>query len=107
MVGVLLKPGERPKRLVIPDKFGFGRLQAIIGGYVECLHVRQDVALLFDEDGRMKQLPPSTAIDYRGNSITLLGTVVALGLRNGEFVDLPQDYYCSLMKLPEEDTTCI
>jgi hypothetical protein len=72
-------------------------LRAIIGGYIETVHIAADAVLLVDEDGYVKCLPPNPAATVFARQM-ILGTALLCGLAvnaDGEmyFSDRPERYY--------------
>lgn len=71
-------------------------LQAIIGGYIETVRLADDAAMLVDEDGYVKCLPPNPAASSFAGRL-IVGTALVVGLAenaDGElyFTDCPHRY---------------
>lgn len=71
-------------------------LQAIIGGYIECIRITDDAVMLVDEDGLAKCLPPNPAASAFAGQL-IIGTALVVGLAenaDGElyFTDCPHRY---------------
>lgn len=60
-------------------------LQQLVGGYLETITIRDDIVLLFDEEGVIKALEPNMYV--RGHWIR--GPIVAVGVDGEEFDDCP------------------
>lgn len=62
-------------------------LQDAVGGYIEVLTVASDLAIICDEEGRIKHLPYNTKI--AGHD--LVGTILVVGVDGDEFCDIPEE----------------
>lgn len=67
-------------------------IQKAIGGFFEVYRLSDDVALLCDGDGRLKQLPFTMSAVLPNYGLTsFCGPVLIVGLRRGNFVNLPEE----------------
>jgi hypothetical protein len=99
---LLVKPGEEPKVETIDNKLE-GCQKAIGGGYIQQLFI-DDVVLICDEEGKLKNLPPNR--DLREYDDIIEGTFFISRLYRGEYVDLTDadiEKYTARFKLTEED----
>ena len=60
-------------------------LQRIVGGYIECVHVTEDLVIICNEEGKLLGLEPNMrfGIDY------LVGTIIVVGNDGDSFGDIP------------------
>lgn len=81
-ITVLIKePGENWERREIDNTLK--AFQGIIGGRIETVQVREDLLLVVDEEGVIKQLDPN--LYMRG--YWLRGTIIAVGVDGEDFGD--------------------
>jgi len=69
-------------------------LQKIVGGYIECIPLRDDVVILVNEYGKIQGLDfniphPHTNKDF------LVGTIIICGVKGEHFVSLPPSFEMS------------
>lgn len=60
--------------------------QGLVGGYIETVHVRDDLVLIVNEEGVLEGLEPNMYV--RG--FWLRGTIVAVGVDGENFADCPE-----------------
>lgn len=60
-------------------------LQKTVGGYIEVVTLCTDLAIICDEEGRLKGLPRNCQIC----GADFVGTIVAVGVDGDEFCDCP------------------
>lgn len=83
-ITVLIKePGENWERREIDNTLK--AFQGIIGGRIETVQVREDLLMVVDEEGVLKQLDPN--LYMRG--YWLRGTIIAVGVDGEDFGDCP------------------
>lgn len=60
-------------------------LQKIVGGYIECVYLREDLVIICNEEGKLLGLEPNMrfGIDY------LVGTIIVVGNDGDSFGDIP------------------
>lgn len=63
-------------------------LQQFVGGYIELVQLYDDVAVICNEEGRIKNLPYNVTID----GISFVGNILIVGTDEEEFCDLPEDF---------------
>ena len=81
MIEVLVvEPNKLPEKRTIPNKLE--SFQEIVGGYVECvfLYDRKDVALLCNEEGKIKKLKPCRDIGFD----TICGNFIIVGVSDND-----------------------
>ena len=71
-------------------------LQRLIGGYIEVVRIADDAAMLVDEDGYCKCLPPNPAASLFAGRL-ILGTALVVGIAENEdeelyFTDCPKRF---------------
>ena len=60
-------------------------LQEAVGGYIEVVWITSDMAIICDEEGRIKGLPHNCNIA----GFDFVGTILAVGVKGEEFTDVP------------------
>ena len=99
-IRVMIKhPGEVPKIEAITADFA--TYQQICGGYVEDFRLSDDVILLCDEEGRLKQKPYC----FNWGRVKFFGDVIFVGYEtvNGEQIicdfpyDSPMEFYQDML----------
>ena len=86
MKAIIKRPFEPVGRLIeIPNELK--ALQEAVGGYIEVVTLATDLAIVCDEDGRIKGEVPNCEIC----GIDFVGTILAVGVDGEEFADVPLD----------------
>ena len=91
-ISVIIKePGKNPRHVNISR--ALENLQKTVGGYVESISLSEDLAILCDEDGLLKDKPYCATVC----GCDLCGTIVFCGVAENEdgtleFSDLPLTY---------------
>lgn len=97
---LIVEPRQRPRRADIPHTLR--DMQQTVGGYIEIIHPFDDpVALVCDEEGKLKGYEPNRAI--AGKDI-IVGTFFLAGVDEDDLTDLPDDLaekYDMLFKSPQ------
>lgn len=62
-------------------------LQSEVGGYLETVTLAEDVVIICDEEGRLKDYPDNCEI----GSIMFTGTILIVGVDGDEFASCPED----------------
>lgn len=76
---VIKRPGELFRVIDVPNELK--ALQDLVGGYIECVTLYDDV-IICNEEGRLLGLP----INELG-SMTFYGTILIAGVKGEEFTD--------------------
>lgn len=79
---VVKEPGKKIKKIAI--KNDLESLQELIGGYIECVPLDEDITIICDEEGKLKGLQPNIDIEYD----IICGTVVFVGNDGEDFRSL-------------------
>lgn len=79
-------PGEVPE--VIDLENNVGAIRGELDGYIEAVTIAEDLAILCDEEGRLKGKAPNTTLD--GLGIDFVGTILIVGVDGEEFCDVPE-----------------
>ncbi|MBE6691121.1 MAG: DUF3846 domain-containing protein [Ruminococcaceae bacterium] len=85
-IRVLIKqPGEKARWEEIENDYK--TMQQIVGGYVERIRIFSDLAILCNEEGKLRDLP------YNLNvlGVDFVGTVIFVGVGRKDFADCPAD----------------
>lgn len=80
---IVKEPGKEPEEFIVTDELK--ALQNIVGGYMDHRIVKDNMIVLFDDDGRIKNRPYNCWF----YGLDLVGTIVVLGLSRGEFDNCP------------------
>lgn len=91
------EPGKVPVQQVVPNELHV--LQELVGGYIEVLTLFEDLALICDEEGRLKNKPYNCEVC----GIDLVGTILLVGVDGEEFTDVPDATREALWDLWEVD----
>lgn len=84
---LIVEPRQTPRRADIPHTLQ--DMQQVVGGYIEIIHPFDDpVALVCDEEGKLKGYEPNRAI--AGKDI-IVGTFFLAGVAEEGLTDLPDD----------------
>lgn len=86
-ISVIIKePGRVPRHVNVSNTLE--NLQKTVGGYIECVTLAEDMAVICDEEGRIKGKPYCCNIC----GVDFVGTVVLVGVNGEEFCDLHVSY---------------
>ena len=97
---LIVEPRQTPRRADIPHTLQ--DMQHTVGGYIEIIHPFDDpVALVCDEDGKLKGYEPNRAV--AGKDI-IVGTFFLAGVAGEGLTDLPDELaesYEALFRSPQ------
>ena len=84
---VIKEPGKAP---VIEPMFdnSLESFQKAVGGYIETVTISDDLVIICNEEGRLRNLPYNC--DVCG--VSFVGTIIFCGVSEDEFCDIPVDY---------------
>ena len=91
MRAIYKKPGKAAEIIHIEDTVE--ALQGAVGGYYEVLHLRDDAAIVCNEEGKLMGMPFN--FGFRGDAI--VGPALFLGVDGESFSDIPKDVEMMLM----------
>lgn len=80
------RPGQIPEMIDIENTLE--ALQAEVGGYIEAVTLAEDLAIICDEEGRLKGKEPNLAL--HGMGLDFVGTILVVGVDGEEFCDVPK-----------------
>lgn len=84
MISALIKrPGEIPRHVNVSNSLE--ALQKNVGGYIETVTVAEDLVILCDEEGRLKNKPYNCTVC----GIDFVGEILMVGANGEDFADLP------------------
>ena len=83
MIVIRKKPKHPPEEISIPNTLK--ALQAEVGGYIESHRVTEDMAIICNEEGRLTSKEPNC----RFLGIDWVGTILLVGIKNGDYTDCP------------------
>ena len=84
MIDVIIKrPHESPKEVTIPN--ALRALQEIVGGPIEQYTVRADLAIVCNEEGRIRGLTRNCSV----YGSWFYGTIIVVGVDGESFSDCP------------------
>ena len=83
LIGAIKRPGKQWEHWLGANTLE--ALQAAVGGYIEVLPIGEDMALIVDEEGKLKEKAANFAL--RGDM--LVGDVLAVGVQGEDFCHLP------------------
>ena len=84
-----VEPGEQPQIVDIDNTLS--SLQDAVGGYIQVIYPFDDpVAIICDDEGKMKCYPPNRVLRDEDGDIydILVGTFLIVGLCEDDFMDL-------------------
>lgn len=86
-INVFIKePGKTPRNVWISNTLK--SLQFAVGGYIESVTIAENLAVICDEEGRLKFKP--YCCDICG--VSFVGTIILVGIDGEEFADVPMNY---------------
>ena len=85
---LLIKPGENPSVVEVEDRLKSH--QELVDGYIKMVHLTQDVALLCNEEGKIREMKPNRHFNLPFFKDIVCGNIVIVGINNetGEFDSL-------------------
>lgn len=86
MRAIAKKPGEDFKVVNVLNTLE--ALQEYVGGYIEVVQLYGDVAIICNEEGRLKKQEYNCTVD----GISFVGNILFIGTEGEEFGDLPEDF---------------
>lgn len=101
-----IEPNKEAKTIQIKNELE--TFQKLVGGWIECLNIEDDVVIICNEEGKINGLPLNRAIhDSKGNIIEIMaGSFIIAGddFESGEFTSLSLeniDKYYKKFQFPE------
>lgn len=73
-------------------------MQQAVGGYIECVTIAEDAALLVDEEGLLKALSQNALASLVARR-QIVGTALLVGIDGERFCDPPERYVKNLLLL--------
>ena len=96
MISALVKrPGEIPRHVNVSNSLE--ALQKNVSGYIETVTLADDLVVICDEEGRLKNKPYNCRIC----GIDFVGEILIVGTDGEEFADLPCDWNHLKILLPQ------
>ena len=89
------RPGCAPRHVWVSNSLE--ALQKAVGGYIETVTIAEDLVILCDEEGRLKDKPYNCTIC----GVDFVGDIVMAGVAGEEFADLPTDWDGMKRAFPE------
>ena len=83
---IIKKLNEAAFMTVIDNKLE--TLQKIVGGYIETLTIADDLVIVCNEEGRLKNLPKNCNVC----GVDFVGPIIFLGVSGDEFSNVPCTY---------------
>lgn len=97
MIRVLAKRPDSPRPFTTWMSPRLESLQRYVGGYIEVVRIFENLAVICDEEGRLKGKPHCCTIC----GVDFVGDIVIVGIAGEELVDLPADYKTMKRMFPE------
>ena len=88
MKAIHKKPGQKPEIIEIDNKLD--ALREAVGGHIEAVTdrlVSGPIAILCDEEGRLKGKPHNTVV----GSVDFVGDILIVGVKDDDFTDLKEE----------------
>lgn len=96
MINAWLKePGKDPEKRFIPNSLEF--LQFCVGGYIETVTLAEDLVIICDEEGRLKDKPYNCTIC----GVDFVGNIILAGVAGEEMDDCSMDEETLRTKYPQ------
>lgn len=95
MRAILLKPGKAPVECDIENELK--PMQQIIGGFIDVHPYRDNMLFVFNEEGKVLNMPPNLYLNYNGYFFDVIaGPVIVLGSAGENMVGLTDEQikYC-------------
>ena len=92
---VIVKEPGKPARVEPLFTNTLQAFQEAVGGYIEAVTLCTDLALIVNEEGRLRGLPFNTTVC----GADLVGTIVAVGVKGEEFASLKAQHVPTILRL--------
>ena len=83
MIVIIKRPHDKPRILTIPN--ALRALQEIVGGHIELYTVRADMAIVCNEEGRIRGLTRNCSV----YGSWFYGTIIVVGTKGEDLTDCP------------------
>ena len=93
ILAIVKEPGKAPHVEPLFEN-SLEAFQRAVGGYIETVTIAADTAIICNEEGRLMGLPFNTEIA----GVQFVGTILAVGVKDDEFVSLKASYVPFLMR---------
>lgn len=80
---IIKNPGEAPKMAEIENMLK--SFQSAVGGYIETFTILEDMVIICNEEGRLKNLPYNCKIC----GVDFVGPIIFCGVEGENFSDVP------------------
>ena len=80
------RPGQPPRSVWMANSLK--NFQNAVGGYIEAVTLATDMAIICNEEGRIRELPYNCTIC----GAQFFGDIVLVGVKGDEFADLPLEF---------------
>lgn len=87
MRAIIKVPGRDPALIDIDNTLH--RLQMIVDGYIETYTIAEDVAIVCNEEGKLRGLPYNCTLCGEH----FVGTILFVGVDGDEFTDVPEELF--------------
>lgn len=95
LISVLLKrPGEIPRHVNVSNSLE--ALQKNVEGYIETVTLAEDLVIICNEEGLLKEMPYNCTICGQ----PFVGPILMVGREEDEFADLPVDWKTMKLLFP-------
>ena len=85
MKAILKKPNCKSELVEINDELE--ELRQLVGGYIETIPYRDNIIILLDEEGRLKDSEDNIVVSKYG---MLVGNIVFVGTKGEDFISLTE-----------------
>lgn len=89
------RPGSIPRSVWVSDTLE--NLQRQVGGYIETVMLDEDLVVICNEEGRLRNLPYNCEVE----GIQFYGDIIIAGVQDEEFADLPMNYQKAKICFPD------
>lgn len=83
---LVMEPDKVAEERTVPNTLE--ALQELVGGHIEVINLRKDLALIVNEEGFLKHMHVCMVLAHRNRLSALAGPVVAIGTDGEEFCGL-------------------
>lgn len=86
---LVVRVGEQPQVMDIKDDLK--TYQAIVGGYIQCISIDENVDMVCNDEGKIIGLPINRPLVFNNRLVDIIcGDFFIVGVDEADFTDLPE-----------------
>ena len=90
---IVKNPNQKSEVMEISNELE--ELQQLVGGYIETIPYKDNIIILIDEEGRLKDSENNIAVPKYG---MLVGNIIFIGTKGEDFISLTEDQIQEILR---------